>query len=126
STTKIENPTHSRTMDSKLQHMLMAYRSIYRRWKDTKKKYPKLRRRAAKLSSEIEAYAQQLNQQQWQQMCNELHGRLHTKSPWSLFRYMMAPDDTKLEKRKLLTKLVRELHGEDTYARLISLYLESP
>ncbi|KAG0428151.1 hypothetical protein HPB47_024861, partial [Ixodes persulcatus] len=60
------------------------------------------------------------------QMCDELQGRLHTKSPWSLFRYLMAPDDTKLEKRKLLTKLVRELDGEDIYARLRSLYLESP
>ncbi|KAG0429019.1 hypothetical protein HPB47_024019 [Ixodes persulcatus] len=113
-------------MDNRLQHMLMAYRSIYRRWKETKKKYPKLRRWAAKLISEIEEYAQQLNQQQWQQMCDELQGRLQTKRPWSLFRYMMAPDDTKLEKRKLLTKLVRELDGGDIYARLRSLYLESP
>ncbi|KAM7293731.1 uncharacterized protein ISCGN_023324 [Ixodes scapularis] len=125
-TTEVENPTQARTMDSKLQHMLEAYRSIYRRWRNTGKRYRKLRKKAAKLSKEIEEHAQKLNQQQWQQMCDELQGRLHTKSPWTLFRRMLAPEDTKLEKRKLLAKLVRDLKDDEIYNKLRTQYLESP
>ncbi|KAG0429844.1 hypothetical protein HPB47_023250 [Ixodes persulcatus] len=88
-TTEVENPTQARTMDSRLQHMLEAYRSIYRRWRNTGKRYRKLRKKAAKLSKEIEEHAQKLNQQQWQQICDELQGRLHTKSPWTLFKRMI-------------------------------------
>ncbi|KAG0414968.1 hypothetical protein HPB47_007849 [Ixodes persulcatus] len=125
-TTEIENPTQARTMDRRLQHMLEAYGSIYRRRRNTGKRYHKLRKRAAKLSKEIEEYAQKLNQQQWQQMCDELQGRLHTKSPWTLFRRMLAPEDTKLEKRKLLAKPVRDLKDEVIYNKLRTPYLESP
>lgn len=125
-TTEVENPTQARTMDSKLQHMLEAYRSIYRRWRNTGKRYRKLRKKAAKLSKEIEEHAQKLNQQQWQQICDELQGRLHTKSPWTLFRRMLAPEDTKLEKRKLLAKLVRDLKDDEIYNKLRTQYLESP
>ncbi|KAM7307919.1 uncharacterized protein ISCGN_011555 [Ixodes scapularis] len=45
-TTEVENPTQARTMDSKLQHMLEAYRSKYRRWRNTGKRYRKLRKKS--------------------------------------------------------------------------------
>lgn len=59
-------------------------------------------------------------------MRDELQGRLHNKSPWTLFRRMLAPEDTKLEKCKLLAKLIRDLKDEEIYNKLRTQYLESP
>lgn len=99
-------------MDERLRGMLEAYKSIYGRWQRTGKQYPKLLKRAAKLCKEIEHYAQQLNQQQGHQLWDELQRQLHIKNPWSLFRRLLAPEDTKVEKRKLLTKIVRDHDGD--------------
>ncbi|KAG0425525.1 hypothetical protein HPB47_027323 [Ixodes persulcatus] len=127
-TRKIENPTQARSMDEKLKNMLDAYKSIYERWLHTGKRYPKLRRRAARLSKEIEVYAQQLNQQLWQPNCDELQGQLHTKNPWPLFRRLLAPEETKTEKRKLLAKIVRDHEGsmDKLFEELKEIYLKSP
>lgn len=127
-TRKIENPTQARSMDDKLKNMLDAYKSLYERWLHTGKRYPKLRRRAARLCKEIEVYAQLLNQQLWQQNCDELQGQLHTKNPWPLFRRLLAPEETKTEKRKLLAKIVRDHEGsmDNIFEELKEIYLKSP
>lgn len=48
-TREVENPTQARSMDERLRGMLEAYKSIYGRWQNTGKRYPKLHKRAAKL-----------------------------------------------------------------------------
>ncbi|KAG0432117.1 hypothetical protein HPB47_021139 [Ixodes persulcatus] len=127
-TKEVENPTQANAIDSRLHRMLEAYRSLYDRWKSTGKRFPKLRKRAARLYKDIESYAGQLNHQRWQQLCNEIQGQLHTKNPWHLFRRILAPDDTKGEKRKLLTKIVREHEGDmaSIFEELKTKYLDSP
>lgn len=127
-TRQVENPTQAETIDSRLGNMLEAYYSLYNRWKSTGKRYSKLRKKASRLYKDIEDYAKQLNHQKWQQVCDEAQNMLHTKSPWHLFRKILAPENTKPETQKLLIKLMRDYVGntEDLIADLYARYLDAP
>ncbi|KAG0431536.1 hypothetical protein HPB47_021681 [Ixodes persulcatus] len=127
-TREVTNPTQAKSVDTKLAHMLEAYASLHRRWKTTGKSNRKLRRRLALLFRDIEQQAAYLVEQQWTQMCDGLKGQLHTRSPWSLFRHLLNPDESKLEHNKALIRLLRELPGDEASicSELRERYLDAP
>ncbi|KAG0421339.1 hypothetical protein HPB47_002769 [Ixodes persulcatus] len=108
--------------------MLKAYASFHRRWKTNGKSNRKLRRRLALLFRDIKQHAAHLTEQQWTQICDGLKGQLHTRSPWSLFRHLLNPNESKLEHNKALIRLLKELPGDEASicSELRERYLDAP
>lgn len=90
--TEIETDTEVSTVDTKLAHLIEARQSIQRRWRRNRTNR-NLRRRVARLGKEIESYSRKLCRQQWDAICREADGRLHTSRTWQLFRHLR--DETK-------------------------------
>ncbi|KAG0434343.1 hypothetical protein HPB47_019171 [Ixodes persulcatus] len=102
--------------DSKLWHMWQAHRSLQARWQAQARRNGKLRRRIARLERDIEIYADQLDRQQWGQVCDGLNGNLHRKDTWSLLRHLTrfgGPTTTKTAQRTDLSKVLHS-HGGST------------
>lgn len=114
----------SDVVDSHLQHLWAAYRSVQRRWR--KQKYNrKLRSKLSGLTAEIERYSTQLAQDQWHQICNQMKGNLGMKRTWSLLRHLLDPTRTKTEQTHRLTKVTQNFPGtnEQLIDKVCSLYI---
>lgn len=70
-------------MDSRLAHLIEAKQSMLKRWK-TQRLNRRLRKRIALLNREIEEHARYLQQQQWDELCNTIDGRIKRGGNWNL------------------------------------------
>ncbi|KAG0427007.1 hypothetical protein HPB47_025909 [Ixodes persulcatus] len=81
-------------IDAHLLHLWDARNGLLRRWRKNKTNR-KLKTRIAKLTAEAEAYALQLSQLNWMQLCNKLQGTLGTRRTWHLLRSLLRTGESK-------------------------------
>lgn len=104
--------------------MLDAYKSIYERWLHTGKRYPH-GERLDYVKKFKYTHSNSINS------CGSktaMNSRDSYTQKWPLFRKLLAPEETKTEKRKLLAKIVRDHEGsmDSIFEELKEIYLKSP
>ncbi|KAH9379865.1 hypothetical protein HPB48_000860 [Haemaphysalis longicornis] len=97
-------------VDSKLQHMWDAYRSIEARWKKHRHRKT-LRIKLQNLKTAIAKHADYLTRMQWLQACDEMRGTLSMKRTWAILRKLIDPSNNKTESAKKITKLIQDYEG---------------
>lgn len=123
-TREITTTSDITAVDSRLIHLWEARRSLTRRWK-RQRLNRKLKIRIAQLTQEANAYAQTLENTNWHQFCESLHGTLHTKKTWAILRSMIDPANTKTATNRALRLLECEFRDADTHllATLEDIYI---
>lgn len=123
-TKAIDPDLPSDTADSRLQHMWAAYKSIQHRWRKNKRNR-KLRRKLADLETAIQEHAIRLSCDQWNQVCDQMHGNLSMKRTWSLLKHLLDPSRSKTEQNNRLTSIVHNFPGtnEELIDKLSFLYI---
>ncbi|KAG0421872.1 hypothetical protein HPB47_002267 [Ixodes persulcatus] len=82
------------TADSKLVQMWEAKSSMQGSLR-IQRHNRNLRRKIAKLSKEIEAHANKIMRQQWQDSCDGFGRQLGAPKTWNILRHLLDPDGTK-------------------------------
>lgn len=125
-TEETEAITSQHTTDPKLKHMWEAHLSLQLRWKNQKHNRT-LRKRITQLERKIEAYAFELERQQWGQVCDSVNGHLGKKNTWLLLRHLLDPTQTKTAQRNRLAQIVHQHEGdtEDLIKELKDRYLNT-
>ncbi|KAG0425096.1 hypothetical protein HPB47_027726 [Ixodes persulcatus] len=125
-TEETEATTSQHTTDPKLKHIWEARFSIQLRWKKQKHNRT-LRKRVTQLERKIEAYAFELERQQWGQVCDSVNGHLGKKNTWLLLRHLLNPTQTKTAQRNSLDQIVHQHEGdtEDLIKELKDRYLNT-
>ncbi|KAG0443798.1 hypothetical protein HPB47_014514 [Ixodes persulcatus] len=100
-------------IDAHLVHLWDARSGLLRRWRKSKTNR-KLKTRIAKLTAEAEAYALQLSQLNWMQLCNKLQGTLGTRRTWHLLRSLLGTGESKAVTIHQLRRLIHNHPGTET------------
>lgn len=98
-------------VDSNLQHLWQAYRSIQRRWLHNKHNRA-LSRERAELDNTIQSYPKQLTQEQWHQIGDKMLEALRSGHTWTLLRHILNPETTRTTQSR---KLQRLLHNNPSF-----------
>lgn len=109
-TGEVDTTEEHPAVDKRLMHMWEAHTSLLGRWK-TGKNNRKLRLRISRLEREIEDHANELNRQQWWQICDGINGQLGNKKSWFLLRHLLDPTTTKSAARTRLNQIVHQYDG---------------
>ncbi|KAG0416805.1 hypothetical protein HPB47_006119 [Ixodes persulcatus] len=72
-----------------------------------------LRRKIAKLSKEIEAHANKITRQQWQDSCNGFEHQLGAPKAWTVLRHLLDPDGTKTAQKNKMSEILRRHEGTE-------------
>ncbi|KAG0429942.1 hypothetical protein HPB47_023151 [Ixodes persulcatus] len=96
------------TADSKLLHMWEAKSSMQRRLR-IQRHNRNLRRKIAKLSKEIEAHANKITRQQWQDSCDGFEHQLCAPKTWNILRHLLDPDGTKTAQKNKMSEILHIL-----------------
>ncbi|XP_077563803.1 uncharacterized protein LOC144179356 [Haemaphysalis longicornis] len=99
---------------SRLAHLIEAKRPIKERWKKQRWNR-KLRKKVAELNRAIEKHSAFLKRQQWDEVCNRIHGSLHQGKAWSLIRHLLYETKTKSFQQNRKAQAMRE--AEKTLGR---------
>ncbi|KAG0443571.1 hypothetical protein HPB47_014769 [Ixodes persulcatus] len=100
-------------IDAHLVHLWDACNGLLRRWRKNKTNR-KLKTRIAKLTAEAEAYALQLSQLNWMQLCNKLQGTLGSRRTWHLLRSLLGTGESKAVTIHQLRRLIQSHPGTET------------
>ncbi|KAG0429210.1 hypothetical protein HPB47_023854, partial [Ixodes persulcatus] len=84
--------------DSRLLHLWEAKAKLEQRLR-TQKGNRSLRRRRAQLSRTIEAHANQVTSQQWQDTCDGFDGQPNVPRTWNILRHLFDPEGNKTAQR---------------------------
>lgn len=95
------------TADAKLQHMWQAKELLLKQRKRCRHNR-RLRIRVARLDQDIQAYATQLVNQQWGQVCESMHGNLSSKRTWQLLRHLPDPSTSRTQHSHYITQLLHK------------------
>ncbi|KAG0409934.1 hypothetical protein HPB47_012940 [Ixodes persulcatus] len=100
------------TAGSKLLHMWEAKSSMQRRLR-IQRHNRNLRRKIAKLSKEIDAHANKIRRQQWQDSCDGLDHQLGAPKTWNILRHLLDPDGTKTAQKNKMSEILRRHEGTE-------------
>lgn len=122
--TRLDSEIPSDVVDSRLQHMWEAFKSIQRRWRKNKHNR-KLRLKLAELTEAIQNHAAQLARDQWGQICDQMRGNLSMKRTWSLLRHLLDPERSKTTQINRLSAIVHNFQGtnQQLLNKIRSLYI---
>lgn len=114
SVTQVTDPEiPAETMDTHLQNLWEAFKSIQKRWRKNKHNR-KLRRKLAALESAIQKHALQLSQNQSDEICDRMQGNLGMKRTWQLLKHLLDPSNSKTDQAHQLTHIIQNFTGSDT------------
>ncbi|KAL1426018.1 hypothetical protein MTO96_003487 [Rhipicephalus appendiculatus] len=84
-----------------------------------------IRRRLARLHTNIENYAIDLTRQNWNDICSQMDKAPNYKNTWQLLRHLLDPDNGKLQAKHQLERIFRELAGSSAslHQELINTYI---
>lgn len=99
------------TADSRLLHLWEAKHQLELRL-HTQRKNRSLRRRIAQLSRTIEAHANQVTLQQWQDTCDSFDRQPNVPKTWSIIRHLLDPEGNKAAQNNRMSEIVRR-NGKD-------------
>lgn len=110
--------------DSRLLHLWEAKTQLETRLL-TQKKNRSLRRRIAQLSRTIEAHAEHVCQQQWQDLCDSFDGQPNVPKTWNIIRHLLDPEGNKAAQHNRMCEIVRRsgISEEDLIDQVRQRYL---
>ncbi|KAG0424684.1 hypothetical protein HPB47_028093 [Ixodes persulcatus] len=97
-------------VDSRLLHLWEAKSSMQKRLRNQKGNR-NLRRRIAKLSTEIETRADKVTNQQWQDTCYGFDSQPNVPSSWNVLRHLLDPEGSKTAQRNKMSEIIRRHKG---------------
>ncbi|KAH6923897.1 hypothetical protein HPB50_008814 [Hyalomma asiaticum] len=110
-TKEIETDANIEVMDSRLAHLMEAKRSIKQRWEKNKLNRA-LRKRIARLNTQIAQYAGELERKQWIEVCDKVDGQMRVGGKWNLLKHFLKAGNTRSAQRSAIERLVhREFEG---------------
>lgn len=125
-TNEIQTTVPCPSMDNHLAHLLEAHSSLLRRWRQQRLNR-RLRKRIAELNRTIHAYCDQLSQQQWNEVCEQVDANMRMGKKWSLLKNLINKDGTRARQRQSLNKTIhracRTREPADVYQDLARRYL---
>ncbi|KAL1469873.1 hypothetical protein MTO96_040814 [Rhipicephalus appendiculatus] len=84
-----------------------------------------IRRRLARVHTNIENYAIDLTRQNWNDICSQMDEAPNSKNTWQLLRHLLDPDSGKLQAKHQLERIFREFSGSSAslHQELINTYI---
>ncbi|KAH6939126.1 hypothetical protein HPB50_016092 [Hyalomma asiaticum] len=103
-TKEVETDANIEVMDSRLAHLMEAKRSIKQRWEN--KLNRALRKRIARLNTQIAQYAGELERKQWIEVCDKVDGQMRVGGKGNLLKHFLKAGNTRSAQRSAMEHLV--------------------
>ncbi|KAG0436628.1 hypothetical protein HPB47_017853 [Ixodes persulcatus] len=124
-TKTVPGEANVQTAESKLLHTWEAKSSMQTRLR-IQRHNRNLRCKISKSSKEIEAHANKITRQQWQDSCDGFDHKLGAPKTWNILRHLLDPDGTKAAQKNKMSEILRRNEGteDDLVEEILKRYIE--